>query len=106
MKLNTMGGRPWFRVWMPYTYIKLKHLPGHTYLPINRLYNPLGNATKGWSDWGKADHQAVRFTRDPHAFKGVWTNPELLYLYMDGTDVADYFERFKKLMSHGVRWPE
>lgn len=92
----------WFRVWMPYQFVKLRKEPGHTFLPVNRLYEPLGSSTNAWTIWDDFAHQAVRFSRDPHTFRDVWFNNRL-YLYDDGLVFSEYFKRLEKLMSYRMR---
>ncbi len=101
---DRIGGYSWFRVWMPYAFVKLSKEPGHTFLPLNRLYHPLGISIKEWTEWDDFAHQAVRFVRNPHSFKNVWIN-ENLYLYDDGLGIQAYFKRLEKLMSYQMRNP-
>ncbi len=102
--LNRGGAYTWFRVWMPYQYVKLHKEPGHTYLPVNRNYEPLGSATGQWTKWDDFAYQAVRFARHPHTFKDVWINNRL-YLYDDGLKISEYFKRLEKLMRYQAKSP-
>lgn len=64
----------WFRIWMPYSFVKLDAPPKkHVYLPLNRNYKPLGYAGREHLDYEAYRAQAVQFKTDPKKFAGIWT---------------------------------
>jgi hypothetical protein len=97
----------WFRIWMPYCFVKLESpAKKHVYLPLNRNYKPLGMLSRKHLDYETFRAQAVQFKTDPKIFKGIWhlvetnkSDDEQLWLYEDvHTSRIDYFARLEKLV--------
>ncbi len=100
-------GSHWFRFWMPYYFEKLEHPKFKwVYLPVNRNYKPLGISSDKWVDYDSfMNSHAVRFSRDPITFEGIWrgVDPDELFLYNDDRKSRlDYFERLGKLMEKSI----
>ena len=95
----------WFRYWLPYSFEKLKtDKRSHVYLPVNRIYKPLGVTSDERLDYEDFIEQAVIFSADPHNFDNVWTIRNTLHLYDETVSSReDYFERLERLMSRSVK---
>lgn len=95
---------PFFRKSLPYCFTKLKSdAHRHVWLPLNRDYKPLGFLGRSWANYQDHIANAVVFSRDPSTFKNVWDggiSSTDCFLYNDGSDLAEYFNRLEKLLSH------
>lgn len=90
----------WLFYWMPYQFVPLDE-KGRLFLALNRNYKPLGYTKQDWVEYNDYRHLAVKFRRNPRLLKGIWSNPERLYLYRgyirDPIEWDDYCKRLKKL---------
>jgi hypothetical protein len=107
-----LSNRDFRRINLPYCIDKLdvalphwSRLRPHIWLPLNRLYKPLGIASRDWVDYEDHLDKAIVFARDPRTFANIWADPDDgkggLYLYSDSCrDWADYLLRLGRLFSH------
>jgi hypothetical protein len=101
----------WFRIWMPYCFVRLVSPPKYVYLPLNRNYKPLGYPGREHVEYESYRAQAVQFKTDPKMFDGMWAlveadriDDEVLWLYTDTRKTRlDYFKRLEKLVLKGMK---
>jgi hypothetical protein len=78
------------------------------WLPLNRLYRPLGiGAGEWWDDYEAYADRAVLFPTDPHELVDVWSsdNGHTLYLYHgDRASLKSYYHRFARLAAITCPW--
>jgi hypothetical protein len=100
------ANRPqWFTVNAPYCIVALKPRAGEPqrWLPLNRLYKPLGVASYAhFVDYETYRDDAYVLCGDPAAFGNIWTSSVrgncLHYLYDDDpSTLSDYFSRLNRL---------
>jgi hypothetical protein len=95
----------WFRVGAPYCFARLAHRDGEPmlWLPLNRLYKPLGVATEWkWIDYEEHRDNAFALNYDPAEIPDVWHSPcpgeRMLWLYNDNpASLRGYFRRLGRL---------
>ena len=99
----------WFFYHMPYLYEPLHH-PNfrNVYLPLNRLYKPLGVLHKNHVDYTDyMQTHAIHFRSDPRTFRNIWHNvgdDGGLYLYSDELDSrVGYFDRLELLFQRPMK---
>ncbi|MCW5696325.1 MAG: hypothetical protein KIS96_06260 [Bauldia sp.] len=90
----------WFRYFMPYRFIPLKH-DKHRYvmLPLNREHKPMGmppNITVNYNDY---IGQAIAFRSDPAEFKLIWVAEPFGLYHDDPVSLVTYFERLGQLLA-------
>jgi hypothetical protein len=78
------------------------------WLPLNRLYMPLGNGSGDSFDGYEAyADRAVHFPTDPHELVDVWSsdNGHTLYLHHgDPASLKSYYHRFARLAAAMCPW--
>lgn len=92
----------WFRYWMPYSFVQIDHAKRkHVWLPLNRIYKPLGITGAEHVNYADFIAQAIAFKADPRTFTKVWhiIKDDQVWLYSDGpTSRLDYFDRLRAVM--------
>jgi hypothetical protein len=103
----TRAGWKSFRVNQPYCFMKLA---GGRWLPLNRLYRPLGIGAGEWrDDYGAYADRAIQFPTDPHEVSGVWAQKTETHLWLFSDDPASlrtYYQRFAQLAAAMCGWRE
>ena len=99
-----------FKYWMPYLFQRIESDAGkHCFLPLNRIYKPLGIVSRDWVDYNSfASTNGVIFSRDPITLKDIWihTDPSegRFWLYEDAqSSRTTYFSRLEKLITKSLK---
>jgi hypothetical protein len=65
-------------------------LAGGRWLPLNRLYKPLGVASRAYVDYERFAHVAVQFTTDPREQRDVWVQQSPTHLWLSATTLRAF----------------
>jgi hypothetical protein len=99
-----------FKYWMPYLFQTINSDAGkHCYLPLNRIYKPLGIVSRDWLDYNAfAQTHGVIFARAPVSYDNIWVHMDTeegrFWLYEDAQSTrVSYFNRLELLMVKSLR---